>query len=91
MVDTYLPVVPQEGEQEQCHRGSQPEQQVQDKSQPSKPQAPPDGAHPVVNQAQRGPKQEALPENDRLTHDVHVHGQRRNREKNPPRPPTSSS
>ncbi len=91
MIDAHLPVVPQEGKQEQRRRGPQPEQQVQNKGQPTQPQTPPDGAHPVVNQAQRGPKQKALPEDGRLAHDVYVHGQRRSREKNPPRPPTSSS
>ena len=91
MVDAYLPVVPQEGEQEQRRRGPQPEQQVQPERQPPQAEAPADGPHPIVDQAQRSPQQEALPKRRRLAHHVYMHGQRRSREKNPPRPLPSSS
>ena len=91
MVDAHLSVIPQEGEGEQRRGRPQPEQQIQHKGQPPQPEAPPDSAHPVVNQAQRGPQQKALPEDDRLAHDVHVHDQRKSREKKPPRLPPSSS
>lgn len=91
MVNAHLAVVPQKGEQEQRRRDPQPEQQVQHKGQPPQPEAPSDSAHPVVNQTQRGPQQKALPEDGRLAHDVHVHDQRKSREKKPPRLPPSSS
>ena len=92
MVDAHLPIVPQKGEQEQRRRGGQPEQQVQPEGQPAKAQTPPERAHPVIEQAQQRPKQESLPEDDRLAQHVYMHGQRSSREKKPPRfPPPSSS
>lgn len=91
MVDAHLPIVPQEGKEEQRCRNPQPKQQVQDKGKPPQADAAAERAHHVVNQAQQRPQQEPLPENHRLARDVYVHGQRRSREKKPPRPPPSSS
>lgn len=91
VIDAHLPVVPQEGEGEQAGRAPQPEQQVQHEGQGAQPQAPAQGAHPVVNEAQQRPQQEALTENGGLAYDVYVHGQRSSREKKPIRPAPSSS
>jgi len=73
MVDAHLPVVPQQGEGKQPRRGPQPEQQVQQERKPPQLQAPAQGAHPVVDEAQQRPQQEALPENRRLAQHIDVH------------------
>lgn len=91
MVDAHAPVVPQQGEGEQGGGDAQPEQQVQQKGQPGQLQAPAQGAHPVVDEAQRGPQQKGQPKDLRLVRHVHIHGQRSRREKKPPRPAPSSS
>ena len=91
VVDAHPPVVGQQGEGEQPRRGPQPEQHVQRKGQRSQPQAPAQGAHPVVDQAQQRPQRDALPKHRRLAQDVHVHGQRSSRARKPPRPPAASS
>lgn len=92
MKNAHLPVVAQQGEGEQGRRRPQPEQQVQQKGQRRQFQASAQGAHPVVDQAQRRPQQEALPEDQRLARNVYMHGQRRSRARKPPRlPPPSSS
>ena len=91
MVDADLAVVPQEGEGEQSRGRPQPEQQIQKEGQPGKFQAPAQGAHSIVDKAQRRPQQEALAKDRRLARDVYVHGQRNRRERNPPRSLPSSS
>lgn len=90
--NAHLPVVAEQGEGEQGRRRTQPEQQVQQEGQRGQLQAPAQGAHPVVDQAQRHPQQKALPEDQRLAHHVYVHRQRSSRARKPPRlPPPSSS
>lgn len=91
MVDAHLPVVPREGEGKQRRDGPQPEQQVQREGQPAQSHTPAQRPHPVVNQPQQHTQQQPLPKNGRLGRNVHIHGQRSSREKNPPRPPPSSS
>ena len=92
MVNTNLSAVPQEGQGEQRRHNPQPKQQIQHESQDSQADAPAQGAHPIVHQAQQRPQQDPLPENSRLGRDIHVHGQRSSRDRNPPRtPPPSSS
>ena len=92
MVDAHLPVVPQEGEGKQRRHRAQPEQQVQRDRQRPQANVPAHRPHPVVDQAQRRPQQEALAKNGRQDRDVYVHTQRSRREKKPPRlPPPSSS
>ena len=92
VVDAHLPVVRQQGKGEQPRRGPQPEQQVQQEGQTGQLQTPAQGAHPVVDEAQQRSQQEALPEDQRLAHDVYMHGQRSSRARKPPRlPPASSS
>ena len=73
VVNAHLPVVRQQGEGEQPCRGPQPEQQVQQESQPTQLEGPAQGAHPVVDEAQQRPQQEALPEDHRLAQYVYVH------------------
>ena len=92
MVNAHLPVVPQEGEGEQRRHRPQPEQQVQHEGQGGQADAPAQGAHPVVHQAQQRPEHEPLPKHRRLGRHIHIHGQRSSRARNPPRaPPPSSS
>lgn len=91
MVDANLSVVPQEGEGEQGRGRPQPEQQIQQEGQPGQLQAPAQGAHSIVDKAQRRPQQEAQAKDHRLARDVYVHGQRNRRERNPPRSLPSSS
>ena len=91
VVDAHLSVVPQEGEGEQGRRRPQPEQQVQQEGQPGQLQAAAQGAHPIVDKAQRRPQQEAQAKDRRLARDVHVHGQRSRRARKPPRSRPSSS
>ena len=90
--NAHLSVVPQQGEGEQGRRRADPEQQVQQEGQRGQLQAPAQGAHPVVNQAQGRPQQESLPENQRLVQDIYIHRQRSSRARKPPRfePPSSS-
>ena len=73
MVDAHLPVVPQEGEGEQRCHCAQPEQHVQHERQRPQADIPPHRPHPVIDQAQRRPQQEALAKNGRLDRDVYVH------------------
>ncbi len=73
VVDAHLSVVRQQGEGEQPRRGPQPEQQVQQEGQADQLQGPAQGAHPVVDEAQQRPQQEALPEDHRLAQYVDVH------------------
>ena len=93
MKNAHLAVVPQEGEGKQRRRRPQPEQQIQHEGQGGQADAPAQGAHPVVHQAQQRPDQEPLPEHGRLGRHVQlIHTQRSSRDRNPPRePPTSSS
>lgn len=92
VIDAHLPVVPEQGKQEQPGDGPQPEQQVQQKGQPFQAEGAAEGAHHVVDQAQGRPQQEALSKGGGLTQNIHVHIQRSNREKKPPRTgPASSS
>ena len=49
------PVVAEQGEGEQRRRRPHPEQQVQQEGEPAHAQAPAQGAHSVVDQAQRRP------------------------------------
>lgn len=74
VVNADLSVVSEQGECEQPRRGAHPEQQVQQKGQPGQFPIPAQGAHPVVDQAQRRPQQEALTENGRLVQNVRGHG-----------------
>ena len=74
VVDAHLSVVPQQGQGEQPRRGRQPEQQVQQKGQAGQLQAPAQGAHPVIDEAQQRPQQESLPEHRRLAQNVDMHG-----------------
>lgn len=90
--NAHLAVVAEQGQGEQRRRRAQPEQQIQQEGQRRQIQAPAQGAHPVVDQAQRRPQQEPLAEDQRLAHDVYVHDQRSSRARKPPRlPPASSS
>ena len=92
MEDAHLTVAAEQGEGEQRRRRPQPEQQVQQEGQAGQRQAPAQGAHPVVDQAQRRAQQDALSKDQRLAHNVYVHGQRSSRDRKPPRlPPPSSS
>lgn len=91
MVNAHLPVVPQQGKGEQRRDGPQPEQQVQREGQPAQADAAPQRPHSIVNQPQQHAQQQPLSKNGRLGRDLHIHGQRSSREKNPPRPPPSSS
>jgi len=74
VVDAHLSVVPQKGEGEQPRRGPQPEQQIQQEGKPPQLQAPAQGAHPVVDEAQQRPQQEPLPKDRRLAQHIDVHG-----------------
>lgn len=91
MVDAHLPVVPQQSKGKQRRDGPQPEQQVQREGKPAQADAAPQRPHPIVNQPQQHAQQQPLPKNSRLGRDLHIHGQRSSREKNPPRLPPSSS
>ena len=91
MVNAHLAVVPQQGEGKQGRHRPQPEQQIQHKGQRRQADAPAQGAHPVVDQAQQNPQQEPLPKDRRLAQNIHVHGQRSSRARKPPRPPAASS
>ena len=66
MEDAHLTVAAEQGEGEQRRRRPQPEQQVQQEGQAGQLQAPAQGAHPVVDEAQQRPQQEALAEDHRL-------------------------
>ena len=91
MVYVHLPAVPKQGECEQRPHRPQPEQHVQHKSQGGQPDAPTQGAHPVVHQPQQRPKGQPLPEHRRLGGHIHIHSQRSSRDRKPPRAPPASS
>ena len=74
VVDAHLAVLPQQGEGEQPRRGPQPEQQIQREGQAGHLQAPAQGAHPVIGQAQQRPQQDPLPKDRRLARHVDAHG-----------------
>ncbi len=48
MVQMHLAAVPQQGEGEQGRHRRQPEQQIQHEGQRGQPDAPAQGAHPIV-------------------------------------------
>lgn len=73
MIDAHFPVVPQQGEGKQRRHRPQPEHHVQHESQGGQPDAPAQGAHPIVHQAQQRSKGQSLPEYRRLDPDVHIH------------------
>ena len=73
MVQMHLAAVPQQGEGEQGRHRRQPEQQIQHEGQRGQPDAPAQGAHPIVEQAQQRSKGQSLPEYRRLDPDVHIH------------------
>lgn len=73
LIDAHLSRAPADGQQEQGGGRPQPEGQVQQKGQPFQRQAPPDGPHPVVHQAQRRAQQKALAEQRGLGRHIRGH------------------
>lgn len=73
MVDAHLAVIPQQGEGKQRRHRPQPEYHVQHKGQDGQADAPAQGAHPIVHQAQQRPKSQSLSEHRRLDSDVYIH------------------
>lgn len=86
MVEAHLPAAPVNGQQKQGGDRSQPKGKIQNKGRPPPLQAPADGPHPIVDQAQQAAHQDP-PEHERpLGQYIRRHGQRSSRAKNPPRP-----